>query len=105
MARIRIKELKLKNKPADCATIRIYIATSQLLDYNTPYKDLSGDKNSVLIPTDIPGDWQDLDYYLGVSYLDAYGNESNIKELLDPFDFTPPPTPEVEVIDSGWISL
>lgn len=103
MARIRVKELKLKNKPDDCDIIRIYIATKKGIDYLTPSKDLPGDKDSVFIPTDVPDDWQDVEYFIGVSYLDTYGNESGIAELLDPFDFIPPPIPIVEVIDSGWI--
>lgn len=107
MARIKTKILNLKNKPADVVGIRVYFADKQGLDYTAEHKvvELPADKNSVIVPTDIPHDWQDKDYYLGVTYLDAYGNESSIMELLDPFDFIPPPTPEVEVVDGDWIYI
>ena len=30
-------------------------------------------------------------YTIGVSSVDAYGNESDIEDIVYPFDFTPPP--------------
>lgn len=104
MARIRQKVFTLTNKPVDCSLIRIYRATATGIDYNAEFKDIPAEgKDTIVMPTDVDWSWEDRNYFIGVSYLDAAGNESNIKELISPFDFTPPPTPEVEVADGEWI--
>lgn len=50
---------------------------------------------SVVAPDDFPSGTfsEDTDYLIGVSAVDDMGNESDIVEIISPFDFSPPLPP------------
>ena len=97
MARIESKTISWNPSEAeDVAGYRVYYkpaAEEDSIQYGDPFIETTDAQ--VMAPDDFPdGSFsEEGDYLVGVSALDEAGNESDIAEVVHPFDLTAPPMP------------
>ena len=93
MARIQSKTISWNpSESADVAGYRVYYKPEDgdAIGYGDPYIETSD--SQVVAPDDFPEGTFDTegDYRIGIGALDAMGNESDIVEIIHPFDLSPP---------------
>jgi len=100
---MRIVSKQITWSPAmatDVVAQRVYYDSAPL-DYNAPFIEVGSATNSVLVPDDFPvGSLTEGDYNIGVTALDAWGNESDMAQKTFFFDFTAPDAPaDLQLVD------
>jgi hypothetical protein len=96
MARVEPKTISWNpSESSDVEKYRVYYKAddSSSFQYTDPYIETT--ETQVTAPDDFPDGTfsQEGDYLIGVSALDAMGNESDITEVVHPFDLVPPMAP------------
>ena len=88
--------------PTDTSVVShvVYIVPeAETLDYNSPKKEVAMPTCECVLPSDFDMS-QEGNYKIGISAKDAVGNESDMAQVVRPFDFIAPATPQnVEVVD------